>query len=61
MTPQDQYTSYVNKEMELVNELTDELYESMMDRDNEEVVRTVNKLKFRILEIQRSYRNETSL
>jgi len=52
--------SHVNQalhEWGLLEDLNTQLYESMMDDEREEAVVTINKIKFRLLEIQRMYKD----
>ena len=44
-------------EMKMVNALTDELYEAMMDNNIKEARTAINKLKQRLSEIQRCYKD----
>lgn len=49
-------TNYVNFEMNEIHELSSDLYESMMDRENETVVSTAESLIERLKIIQKSHK-----
>ena len=50
--------TYVNSVMDEFNELGADLYESMIDMDNDSVNSTVINLKKLLSEVQRSYHEE---
>ena len=47
-------------EWNLLEPLNTELYEAMMDGEEEEAMKLVHQIKFRLLEIQRMYKPEKS-
>jgi len=49
-------TNYVNFEMRDINELSDDLYESMMDQENEKVFSVCDILIKRLKSIQQSHK-----
>lgn len=57
----NKHTEYVNEEIEQLNNLVTELYESMMDIEYEEVVSICNRMINQLKEIQSNYTNETLL
>jgi len=55
-----QKNNHVNQavvEWNLLEELNTELYEAMMDNEGQEATTICNKIKFRLLEIQRMYKD----
>ena len=57
----NKHTEYVNEEIEQLNNLVTELYESMMDIEYDEVVSICNRIINQLKEIQSNYTNETLL
>jgi hypothetical protein len=57
----NKHTEYVNEEIEQLNNLVTELYESMMDIEYDEVVSICNRMINQLKEIQSNYTNETLL
>jgi hypothetical protein len=55
------HTDYVNEEIGQLNNLTTELYESMMDIEYDEVVTICSRMINQLKEIQSNYTNETLL
>ena len=49
---------YVNSTMKEVNNHCDDLYESMIDKDKDEVIKTVEKLKRVLNDIKKTYNEE---
>ena len=49
---------YVNSTMKEVNDHCDDLYESMIDKDKDEVIKTVEKLKRVLNDIKKTYNEE---
>ncbi len=52
---QNQFVNYVNSTMAEINEMTDELYEAMMDDDSEATKDVVNRLIKSLRDIYRSH------
>jgi hypothetical protein len=54
----DKLLSYVNSTMREVNELTDELYEAMIDSDRLQIIEICKKMSKLISDIKKSHNSE---
>ena len=54
----DGIVSYVNSTMKEVNDYCDDLYESMIDKEKDKVIKTVENLKRVLNDIKKTYNDE---